>query len=47
MAWVAQSGLVNGYDNEDGTRSLVPGEDVIRGRVAVVIMNASKLGVIA
>lgn len=47
MAWAAQNGLVNGYDNEDGTHSLVPGEDVIRGRAAVVLMNASKLGVIA
>ncbi len=46
MAWAVENGLVNGYDNVDGTRSLVPGEDVIRGRAAVVLMNACNLGVI-
>ncbi len=46
MAWAVQAGLVNGYNNDDGTRSLVPGEDVIRGRAAVVLMNACNLGVI-
>ena len=25
IAWAAQEGLVNGYDNEDGTRTLAPG----------------------
>ena len=47
MAWAVEAGLVNGYDNTDGTHSLVPGEDVIRGRAAVVLMNACNLGVIA
>ncbi len=47
MAWAVENGLVHGYDNTDGTRSLVPGEDIIRGRAAVVLMNACNLGVIA
>ncbi len=47
MAWAVESGLVHGYDNTDGTRSLVPGEEIIRGRAAVVLMNACNLGVIA
>ena len=47
MAWAVENDLVHGYDNTDGTRSLVPGEDIIRGRAAVVLMNACNLGVIA
>ena len=45
IAWAAQEGLVNGYDNEDGTRTLAPGEDVGRGRAATVLMRAFELGI--
>ncbi len=40
MAWAVNNGLVNGYENEDGTRSLAPQSDVARERVATVLVNA-------
>ena len=44
IAWGKQAGLVNGYENEDGTRSLRPHESVLRERAAVVVMNAFDAG---
>ncbi len=40
MAWAVNNGLVNGYENEDGTRSLAPKANVPRERVATVLVNA-------
>ena len=45
IAWAAEKGLVGGYENEDGTRTLAPGEDVSRGRAATVLMRAFDLGI--
>lgn len=45
IAWAAEKGLVGGYKNEDGTRTLAPGEDVSRGRAATVLMRAFDLGI--
>ena len=45
IAWAAEKGLVGGYENEDGTRTLAPGEDVSRGRAATVLMRAFALGI--
>ncbi len=47
LAWGKQIGLVNGYENEDGSRSLRPHESVLRQRAAVVIMNAFDAGSLA
>ena len=46
IAWGKSVGLVNGYENEDGTRTLRPQEQVSRERAAVVLMNAFKGGVL-
>ena len=46
VAWAKQNGLVSGYDNHDGTRTLNPQESVARERVAVVLMNAYNSGVL-
>lgn len=46
IAWAAEKGLVGGYKNEDGTRTLAPGEGVGRGRAATVLMRAFDLGVL-
>lgn len=45
IAWAAEKGLVGGYKNEDGTRTLAPGEGVGRGRAATVLMRAFDLGI--
>ena len=45
IAWAAEKGLVGGYENEDGTRTLAPGEDVSRGRAATVLMRTFDLGI--
>ncbi len=45
IAWAAEKGLVGGYENADGTRTLAPGEDVQRGRAATVLMRAFDLGI--
>lgn len=45
IAWAAEKGLVGGYKNEDGTRTLAPGESVGRGRAATVLMRAFDLGI--
>jgi hypothetical protein len=42
MALAAMAGLVNGYGNADGTRSLAPGEDVSRARAACVLASYLK-----
>ncbi len=40
MAWAVQEGLVSGYANADGTRTLYPLSNVARERVATVLVNA-------
>ncbi len=47
VAWAKSVGLVSGYDNHDGTRSLKPLEDVMRERAAVVLMNAFDNGTLS
>ncbi len=44
VAWAKQKGLVSGYDNHDGTRTLNPQENVARERVATVLANAFEAG---
>ena len=44
FAWAAANGLVEGYDWPTG-KYLVPGEDVARERVAVVLMRAFEMGI--
>ena len=45
FAWAAANGLVEGYDWPTG-KYLVPGEDVARERVAVVLMRAFEMGIL-
>ena len=45
FAWAAEKGLVEGYDWPAG-KFLVPGENVARERVAVVLMRAFEMGII-
>ena len=40
MAWAVDNGLVSGYANADGTRTLAPKSNVPRARVATVLVNA-------
>lgn len=40
MAWAVNNGLVSGYANADGTRTLAPKAFVPRERVATVLVNA-------
>lgn len=44
FAWAAKKGLVEGYDWPTG-KYLVPGEDVARERVAVVLKRAFEMGI--
>ena len=44
FAWAAANGLVEGYDWPTG-KYLVPGEDVARERVAMVLMRAFEMGI--
>ncbi len=44
VAWGKQAGLVNGYEQADGSRELRPHESVVRERAAVVVMNAFESG---
>lgn len=44
MAYALKAGLYGGYDNGDGTYSVRANEQIIRGRVAAVIMNAFEGG---
>ena len=46
MAWAVDRGLVNGSENEDGSRSLLPGAKAARERTATVLMNAFQAGVL-
>lgn len=46
MAWSVNAGLVNGYDNGDGTRTLRPYEDVARERVAAILYNGLTGGIL-
>lgn len=46
VAWAKATGLVNGYANEDGTRTLRPQEEVPRERAANILMNAFSLGIL-
>ncbi|MDO4182731.1 MAG: RICIN domain-containing protein [Coriobacteriia bacterium] len=39
-AWALENGVLSGYQNDDGTRSLRPGEDIFRGRAATILVNA-------
>lgn len=43
VAWARQAGLMGGYVNPDGTRTLRPQEPMPRERVATVLMNAGTL----
>ncbi|MDO4182975.1 MAG: right-handed parallel beta-helix repeat-containing protein [Coriobacteriia bacterium] len=45
-AWALENGVLSGYENEDGTRSLRPGEDIFRGRAATILVNAINGGVL-
>ncbi|MDO4183199.1 MAG: leucine-rich repeat protein [Coriobacteriia bacterium] len=45
-AWALENGVLSGYDNDDGTRSLRPGEDIFRGRAATILVNAIDGGVL-
>ena len=45
-AWALHVELVKGYELEDGTRALVPGESIARERVAMVLRNAFELGIL-
>ena len=45
-AWALHVELVKGYEFEDGTRALVPGESIARERVAMVLRNAFELGIL-
>ena len=44
FAWAAANGLVTGYDWPTG-KYLVPGENVARERVAMVLMRAFEMGI--
>ncbi len=44
VAWAKAKGIINGYD-EDGMRYLKPCEEIARERVATILMNAFKSGV--
>lgn len=46
VAWSVRQGLVSGYPNSDGSRSIRPQEHVTRERAAVVLANAGRKGVI-
>ena len=45
MAWAKSNDIVNGYD-EGGVRLLKPYEEIARERVATILMNAFKSGVL-
>ena len=45
-AWALHVELIKGYELEDGTRALVPGESIARERVAMVLRNAFGLGIL-
>ena len=44
FAWAAAKGLVQGYDEPTG-KYLMPGDPVVRERVAVVLMRAFEMGI--
>lgn len=46
VAWAKATGLINGYANDDGTRTLRPQEEVPRERAASILMNAFNLGIL-
>ncbi len=46
MAWAISKGLVGGYTNADGTKSLCPGETVKRERGAQVLYKAFEQGIL-
>ncbi len=45
VAWAKAKGIINGYD-ENGARYLKPYEEIARERVATILMNAFKSGVL-
>lgn len=45
-AWARNVGLVDGYEEEDGTRTLRPQEEILRERIAAIIMNAYQAGIL-
>ncbi len=46
VAWAVDAGLIGGYENADGTRTLAAGEKVTRERAATIIANAIERGVL-
>lgn len=46
MAWAVDRGLVNGSENGDGSRSILPDAKAARERTATVLMNAFQAGVL-
>lgn len=45
VAWAADAGLINGFENADGTRSLLPFASIERERAATILANAINAGV--
>ena len=45
VAWAKSKGIINGYE-ENGDRILRPQEDIARERVATILMNAFKSGIL-
>ncbi|MDO4183492.1 MAG: 5'-nucleotidase C-terminal domain-containing protein, partial [Coriobacteriia bacterium] len=39
-AWALENGVLSGYENDDGTRSLHPTEDLYRARAASILVKA-------
>lgn len=46
MAWFKSTGLIEGYENADGSRTLRPQENIARERAATIIMRAYEKGLL-
>ena len=46
VAWCVDEGLVEGYENADGTRTLGHAESISRERVATIMQRAFEVGVL-
>ena len=46
VIWAVDAGVLGGFENADGSRSLRPGQAASRAEVAALMMNAINLGVI-
>ena len=44
--WALENGVLSGYENADGSRSLHPQESVFRARAAAILVNAINEGVL-